>query len=79
MDQKTSGQSEATLSDLLLALRRQLIDSTKDHHFKSELTGSQLEVLWLVGSAGSINMEGIATYLGIKPPSVTAMIDKMER
>ena len=76
---KANNNNTQHLSDLLLQLRRKLNERTKEHTLKYELTGSQLEVLWFIGSHGKTSMDGIANYLNVKPPSVTAMIDKMER
>ncbi|MES2225643.1 MAG: MarR family transcriptional regulator [Patescibacteria group bacterium] len=68
-----------SLSELLLALRRKINESVKEKGLKDELTVSQFEVLWFIGPAGRKSMESIATYLNIKPPSVTVLIDKLEK
>ena len=67
------------LPELLFALRRRINDEAKVNTLKYELTVPQFEVLWLIQSSGEKSMEALAAYLGVKPPSVTAMIDKMER
>ncbi len=68
-----------SLSELLLALRRRINESVKENTLKDELTVSQFEVLWFIGHDGKKSMESIATYLNIKPPSVTALVDKLEK
>ncbi|MFM2330532.1 MAG: hypothetical protein RLZZ26_39 [Candidatus Parcubacteria bacterium] len=68
-----------SLSELLLALRRQINENVKENRLKHELTVTQLEALWLIQSAGKSTMESIATHLGIKAPSVTALVDKLEK
>ena len=66
------------IADLLLQLRRKLHEQMRDQQFQHDLTGSQLETLWFIGSQTETSMESIAHHLGVKPPSVTAIIDKME-
>ena len=68
-----------SLPDLLLALRRRINDEAKASTLKYELSMPQFEVLWLIETTGTKSMERLAEYLGVKPPSMTAMIDKMER
>ena len=67
------------ISDLLFQLKRKLKQCTKGIPFKYELSASQLEVLWYVGMHAPTSMDSIAHYLNIKPPSVTALVDRMEK
>ena len=67
------------ISELLLAFRRKINDSTKKAHFGEELTFSQMETLMFIGPDGLKTMESIAAYLKIAPPSATSVIEKMEK
>ncbi|HEU4677609.1 MAG TPA: MarR family transcriptional regulator [Candidatus Paceibacterota bacterium] len=68
---------ERALPELLLSLRRKLNERMKGERFGDELTFSQLEVLSFVES-GPRTMERIAAHLRVKPPSVTAIVDRLE-
>jgi DNA-binding MarR family transcriptional regulator len=68
-----------SLSELLLALRRRINENVKEGRLKQELTITQLETLWFIQSAGKSTMERVATHLGIKAPSVTALVDKLQK
>jgi len=67
------------LCELLLGFRRKIAESAKKNSLKHELTFSQFETLWFIGSVGKKSMEAIADYLKITPPSATSMIGKMEK
>ena len=67
------------LGDLLLHLRRNILESVKKKGLKTDLTFSQMEILHFVGPAGQKTMKNVADYLKITPPSVTGMIREMER
>jgi DNA-binding MarR family transcriptional regulator len=70
---------EPNLSDLLLLLRRNIIESVKKKGLKGDLTFSQIEILHFIGVAGEKTMKEIALYLKITPPSVTELVEEMER
>jgi DNA-binding MarR family transcriptional regulator len=67
------------LGDLLLLLRRNILESIKKEDIKQDLTFSQLEVLHFVGISGEKTMKCISDYLKITPPSVTELIREMEK
>lgn len=68
-----------TLADLLFSLRLKINESAKKNRLKQQLTVSQFEILWLIATTGKRSMESIANHLHIKPPSATALVDKMEQ
>jgi DNA-binding MarR family transcriptional regulator len=68
-----------SLSELLLALRRRINENVKGDRLGHELTLSQLEALWFIQSSGKSTMERIAAHLGVKAPSVTTLVDKLEK
>ncbi len=70
--------SSPTFTELILALRRKIMERSHGT-LRGELSSSQFEVLWYVAAAGSTPMEAIALHLGVKPPSVTALIAALER
>ena len=71
---------QQTLPDLLLVLRRKINECIKPGKLKEDLTTSQIEVLkFLHHAEGQTSMEMIAKHLHIRPPSVTTIIDKMEK
>ncbi len=79
-------KSSPSLGDLLMSLRQKISEHEKVDLLKHELTYAQLEVLRFLDSAkddqehgGRRSMENIATHLHIKPPSVTSLIDRMEK
>lgn len=73
-------KSSPSLGDLLMSLRQKISEHAKVDLLKHELTYAQLEVLRFLDSAkDKKDMEKIATHLHIKPPSVTSLIDRMEK
>ena len=70
---------DTSLSNLMFGLRRLINKSDKENRLKHELTVSQFETLWFIGPTGRRTMESIADHLNIKPPSVTALVDKLEK
>lgn len=70
---------DTSLSNLMFGLRRLINKSEKENKLKHELTVSQFETLWFIGPTGRRTMESIADHLNIKPPSVTALVDKLEK
>jgi len=70
---------KGSLCELMLGFRRKITESDKGNFFKDELTFSQFETLWFIGSSGKKSMEAIAEHLKITPPSATSMIGKMEK
>jgi len=70
---------KSNLGDLLLILRRNILDSIKKEGFRHELTLSQIEVLRFIGLSGKETMKSIATYLKVSPPSATETINEMEK
>lgn len=75
----TSIYKKYCLEDLLLSLRRKILESAKREGLKHDLTFSQIEVLRLVGMSGKKTMKSIATYLKITPPSATELVAEMEK
>ncbi len=69
----------SSLGDLLLVLRRNIMESIKKEGFKHDLTFSQVEVLRFIGSSGKETMKSIADYLKISPPSATEIVTEMEK
>jgi DNA-binding MarR family transcriptional regulator len=67
------------LGDLLLLLRRNIIEDIKTKGIKADLTFSQMEILHFIGISGKKTMKNIADYLKITPPSVTELIKEMEK
>ena len=76
---KNTKNKEQNLGDLLLLLRRNIIESVRKEGLKEDLTFSQLEILHFIGIDGEKTMKSIADYLKITPPSVTELIKEMER
>lgn len=70
---------QSSLGDLLLLLRRDIIESVKKEGFKQDLTFPQVEVLHFIGLSGEKTMKDIAEYLKITPPSATEIISEMEK
>ena len=69
----------SSLGDLLLVLRRNIMESIKKEGFKHDLTFSQVEVIRFIGSSGKETMKNIADYLKITPPSATEIVAEMEK
>lgn len=67
------------LPELLLHLRRKINERMRDNNLKHDLTIVQLEVLWFVGQAKNQSMDAIAHHLNVKPPTATALIEKLEK
>ncbi len=66
-----------TLAELMFALRRKLSERSAEARLRDQLSVSQLEVLWFVAMSGRVSMEAVASHLGVKPPSATALIDAL--
>jgi DNA-binding MarR family transcriptional regulator len=75
---RTISPTSATLPELLLAMRRKISENARVPKFKNDITMSQAEVLWYLGTSGPSSMDTLATFLKIKPPSVTPMVNKLE-
>ena len=72
-------KNKPNIGDLLLLLRRKIIESIKKEGIKRDITFSQMEVLHFIGITGEKTMKSIADYLKITPPSVTELVNEMER
>lgn len=70
---------KSSLPDLLLILRRNILESTRKERIKHNLTFSQVEVLRFIGLSGKETMKSIADYLKIAPPSATEIVSEMEK
>jgi DNA-binding MarR family transcriptional regulator len=74
---------QPNIEDLLLALRRKIIDSCKREGIKYDLTFSQMEITRFIGEAHAasreVTMKNIADHLKITPPSATTLIAEMEK
>ena len=70
---------KTSLEDLLLVLRKNIIEVMKKDGLKDDLTFSQVQVLHFIGPHGKSTMKNIADYLKITPPSATEIIKEMER
>lgn len=70
---------KSSLGDLILILRRNILESLKKGGFEHDLTFSQVEVLHFIGSPGKETMKSIADFLKITPPSATEIVAEMEK
>lgn len=70
---------QASLADLLLIFRRNIIERFRKEGMEHDLTFSQLETLRFIGSEGAQTMRSIADYLKITPPSATVIVAEMEK
>jgi DNA-binding MarR family transcriptional regulator len=77
--QQTNDASDMSLAELMVALRRMLIDRMKKQFMTEDFTFSQMEVVWFIDTDGKKSMDSIAQHLGISAPSVSVMINKMEK
>lgn len=71
--------TKSNLSDLLLVLRRNIVEAIRKEGLKQDLTFSQMEVLGFIGPNGEETMKNIAEYLKITPPSATEIVTEMEK
>ncbi len=71
--------TKSSLGDLLLVLRRNIVEAIRKDGLKHDLTFSQVEVLYFIGPSGKVTMRSIAEYLKITPPSATEIISEMEK
>ena len=69
----------SNLGDLLLTLRREIIERIRKDGFTHDLSFSQGEVLRFIGPSGKVTMKSIANYLKITPPSATEIVSEMEK
>lgn len=67
------------LGELLLTLRREIIESCRKEGLPNNLSLPEAEILWFIGPDGSATMKAIAEHLRITPPSVTSMVRELER
>jgi DNA-binding MarR family transcriptional regulator len=72
-------KKKPTLGDLLLILRRSIVESIRKEGYEHDLTFSQMEVFRFIGPTGKQTMKHIADYLKITPPSATEIIAEMEK
>ena len=70
---------KSNLGDLLLILRRKIIESIRKEGIKHDLTFSQVEILHFIGLERRETMRNIADYLKITPPSATEIVAEMEK
>jgi len=70
---------KSSLGDLLLVLRRNIVEAIKKQGLKHDLTFSQVEVLHFIGPSGRVTMRSISDYLRITPPSATEIVTEMEK
>ncbi|MEI7709455.1 MAG: MarR family transcriptional regulator [bacterium] len=70
---------KSSLGDILLVLRRNIVQAIKKEGLEHDLTFSQVEVLHFIGPTGKVKMSSIAEYLKITPPSATEIIKEMEK
>jgi DNA-binding MarR family transcriptional regulator len=75
----TYSTPDSHLSELLLTLRRKIIESCRKEGLPNDLSMPQVEILSFIGPDGSETMKAIADHLKITPPSVTAIIADMEK
>ncbi len=66
------------MGDLLLVLRRNIIEVIRKEGLRHDLTFSQVEVLYFISPTGRVTMKSIAEYLKITPPSATEIVSEME-
>jgi len=70
---------KSSLGDLILVLRRKIMESLKRAGFEHDLTFSQVEVMHFIGPSGKETMKNIADFLKITPPSATEIVAEMEK
>ena len=70
---------ESSLGELLIILRKNMVESMKKEGFKHDLTFSQMEVLRYIGGGGKKTMREIADHLNITPPSTTEIARELEK
>jgi DNA-binding MarR family transcriptional regulator len=75
----THTNEKSGLGDLILILRRKIMESLKKEGFEHDLTFSQWEVLHFIGPSGKETMKNIADFLKITPPSATEIVNEMEK
>lgn len=75
----TNKQEKSSLGDLLLHLRRNIVEAIRKEGLQDDLTFSQVEVLYFIGPNGKQTMKSIAEFLKISPPSATEIIADMEK
>lgn len=76
---KKHSPPEPRLGELLLSLRRKIMESCRKEGLPNHLSMPQVEILSFIGPDGSATMKEIADHLKITPPSVTTMIAEMEK
>ena len=74
-----NARKKSSLEDLLLVLRRNILESIRKQGLKHDMTFSQVEVISFVGPSGKETMRSIADYLKITPPSATEIVAEMEK
>lgn len=75
---KKSTLASSDLEDLLLSLRRRILESIRKDTLKHDLTFSQIEILRCVGIEGKKTMKTISDYLKVSPPTATVLVQHME-
>ena len=70
---------KSSLGELLLFLRRNIIEGMRKEGLKHDMTFSQMEVLHFIGPSNKVTMKNIADHLKITPPSATEIIAEMEK
>lgn len=76
---KNNENQKSSLTELLFIFRRNILKNIKKEGLKNDLTFSQLEVMYLVGSHNKQTMTDISNHLEIKPPSTTEIIFELEK
>ncbi len=71
--------SKPNLEDLILTFRRKVMDVCRKEGLTSDLTFSQIEIVKFIGLDRSVPMRAIADHLKITPPSVTSIVDELEK
>ena len=72
-------KEKSSLGDLILILRRKIMESMKRAGFEHDLTFSQVEVMHFIGTSGKETMKNIADFLKVTPPSATEIVAEMEK
>jgi DNA-binding MarR family transcriptional regulator len=70
---------KSSIGDLLLVLRRNIVEVIKKEGFKHDLTFTQVEVLHFIKPSGKATMKSIADCLKVTPPSATEIVEEMDK
>jgi len=80
---ETSGaankNNKEILEEAFFIFRRKLLDTVREESIGLQYPASHIETLYFIAKKGNPSMKDIATHLKITPPSVTAIIETMQK